>query len=629
MANLLATEERLETPRDFVQSGWNYQRSLGNTWRDYALDQLARLNAITISPMTFETPVDLNLEFGTFTRPVSPTRPTLPSIDVDMPSAPALVDVTVPTIPDAPAEPDFTGLAYQRPTAPNRAAPVRPTVDDVALEPITIPQAPTLDLPADPTLYTLTLPPTPDIVIPEFIAQRPVRDFGAPSQVFAYTPAQFDRTMIDSIKQRLGDIFAGGLGLPAHIEDQLFDRGRGRASTIAVGAIRAAETDMAARGLRHPAGLLAARIDQVRGEARQEAHGVNRDLTIRAAELQVENMRFALTQAISLEISLLQSHNAENELSLRAAQAAQAVSIDLYNARVALFAAEWDGFRAEAQAFESRIRALQSEVEIYRTQIEAEKTKGDVNESLVRAYAERMRARNALIEIYRAQLDGARLVGEVNSQKLQQQRQQIEIFAQDVDAYAKEWDAYRINVEAESGNLRALQTLGEIHRVRTDTWRTRNQAYFDEARLKIETQEQRLARFRTELQAATTESQLKLSELDGLLRTYSTDAQVFAAEGQLSAAESAAADRTVEQRLAAGRLRIETTQNNLRLAADYAMKGIDALIAIKRGQADIVAQLAASSQSGVNFGASYSGSLGWSYGRSASWSGEAPDGPDF
>ena len=629
MALLSSGPESLVTPRDFVQSGWDYQRQLGDRWRDYAMTQLANLNAITITPMTFETPVDLQLEFGTFTRPTAPTRPTLPSVAVSMPAAPTLEAIPDPTIAEAPAEPDFTGLTYVRPAAPNRPAPTRPVTADIVLDAITVPDAPAFDMPDDPDLYQLNLPVVPDIVIPEFLATRPVRDFGAPGQTFAYAPAAYDRSHIDTIRARLADIFQDGLGLPPHIEDAIFDRARGREDMLAQKSVQEAEAMMAARGIRSAGGLLQRKVDQIRAEASRNASGVGRDIAIRQSEMAVEGIRFALTQSIGFETSLLQSHVQENELSLRAAEATQRVSVELFNARVALYNAEWEGFRSEAQAFEARIRAIQSEVEIYRAQVEAQKTLGDVNESLVRAFAERLRARNTLVEIYRAQVEAARVRGELNTQKLEQQRLTLEAFGQDVEAWGKEWDAHRINVDAELGNIRAYSEMANVWRARVDVWQNRNNAYFEQGRFRIQRQEQQLSRFRSELDAARTESQLRLGEMDGLLRAYSTDAQLYGVEGQISATESAAADRTVEQRIAAARLRIETAQNNLRLNADYAIKGIDALIAVKRGQADIVAQLAASSASGVNFSAGYSGGLSFSYGRSASWSGEAPDGPDF
>lgn len=622
-------QEGLNTPRDFVQAGWDYQKNLGSTWRNYTLEQLSRFNSIELTPITFDVPVDLQVDFGTFTRPDVPARPALPDTEVALPPAPPVADIPIPQIDAAPADPDFGNLTYVRPAAPNRPLPTRPDGTDPVLDTITVPDAPELDLPADPTLYALNLPEPPDIDIPQFLAQRPVRDFEAPGQTFSYVQAAYDRSTIDTIKARLGDIFTNGLGLPPEVEAAIFDRARGREDTLSLKAQQEAESAFAARGLRGHSGLFYRMLRRGLDANREATSAINRDLSIRAAEMAVEGIRFALAQGITLEASLLQSHNQENELALRAAQATQEVTIALYNARVALFAAEWEGFKAEAQVFGERVRALDAEVEIYAKQVDAQKAIGDVNESLVRAYAEKMRARTALVDIYRANIEAARARGELNTQRLEQQRLRLQAFGQDIDAWAKEQDAYRINVEAELGNIRALEAMGNIHNNRLNFWRTRNAAYFDQGRFRMEVEAQRLERFKAMLDGARTDSALKLARLDGVLRTYVTDAQIFTAQAQVSTAEAAAADRTASQRIEAARLRIETAQKNLELTANYAMKGVDAEIAVIRGRADIVAQLAASSQSGVNFAANYSGSLGYSFGRSASWSGEAGEGPDF
>ena len=65
-------------------------------------------------------------------------------------------------------------------------------------------------------------------------------------------------------------------------------------------------------------------------------------------------IRFALSTAITLEVALVQANTVNNELALKGASAAQQFAIDLFNARVALHNADWEGFKADAQVFESR-----------------------------------------------------------------------------------------------------------------------------------------------------------------------------------------------------------------------------------------------------------------------------------
>jgi hypothetical protein len=102
---------------------------------------------------------------------------------------------------------------------------------------------------------------------------------------------------------------------------------------------------------------------------------------------------------------------------------------------------------------------------------------------------------------------------------------------------------------------------------------------------------------------------------------------VFAADAQVSAAESAAHDRTASLRLESARLDVDTALKNNEIRANYALKKIDQAIETNRAKATVLAQLAAATLSGVNFGSSYSGSDSFGRSYSVSYSGEATDAP--
>lgn len=616
----------LDTPRDFVESGWEYQRNLGNEWRSYTLEALGNFAYITPTPINFEVPVDLQVEYGTFARPIAPTRPTLADIDITLPTAPTLADVAVPALADEPDEPAFN-LAYAKPAAPNTAMPTRPDTPEAALVDVDIPTAPALPDIEDPTLYDITLPTVPDLTIPEFEGVRPVRDFEMPERTFTWSADAYDDTQIQVVRDRLSAMAIDGLGLPPAIEQAIFDRARGREDALSLAATQQAETALASRGLRQPAGLLGKLVRQASTEARQRASGASRDLSIAVSQQNVEAVRFALSTAITLEMALVQANTANNELSLRGAQIEQQVGIDLLNARIAIHNADWEGFKADASVLETRIRALGHEIDLYRAQVDAEKLKGDVNETLVRALAERLRARGILIDLYRANVEAARVKGEHNTQLLEQDRLRLQTFGTEVDAWAKQQDGHRISVEAELGNLRAQEVMGNVYGRRIEAWKTRNDGYFEQGRFTIATQIQQLEKYKAQLQGALIDSQTQVAERESQLRAYSVDGQLYGVSAQVSGLEGDHADRQARLRIESANVRINTALRSAELTANHALKVIDQQIEVLKGKAGIIAQLAASSQSGVNFGASYSGSMGISagYSTSFSYSGDTDD----
>lgn len=625
--SFIATDAGLNSPRDFVLSGWNYQRDLGNTWREYVIESLANFSAIQPAPISFEVPVDLTVDYGTFIVPTPPTRPTFSDVSVTLPTAPVLADVAAPAVTDAPVEPDFGALTYSKPAAPNTAMPVRPDLAEPTLIQIVVPDAPALPDIEDPTLYDIVLPDVPTFTVPTFDAVRPVRDFTVPVQTFAWQAVAYDNTMIDSVKSRLSDMTINGLGLPADVEQALFDRQRNREDALTLQATQDASDTLASRGLRQPQGLLTRTLDRIRTESRQRTSGANRDLTIRMAELAVEGVKFALSQAITLEVALVQVNVQNNELALKGASAAQQFAIDLFNTRVALFNADMEGFKTDAAVFESRIRALDSQVNLYKSQVDAQKVIGDVNESLVRSLSERLRARGVLIDLYRANVEAARAKGEINTQLLEQERLRLQTFQADVEAWSTQQQGYKISVDAELGNVQALEALGNVYGRRVETWATKNKLYFDQGRFQIEAQIQQLEKYKALLQGANIDAQTQIAVRDSQTRVYGADVAAYGTQGQIAGLQAAQADRQASLRVETARLRIETAQKSAELTANYAIKVIDEQIEVLKAKAQIVAQLAASSQSGVNFGASYSGSIGigMSASHSVSWSGDAPD----
>src|SRR5690606_6983985 len=156
-------------------------------------------------------------------------------------------------------------------------------------------------------------------------------DFEAPARTFTFAPNQYDDALVQTIRSRLSSMAITGLGLPPDVEAAIFDRARGRAGVLSLQQQQEFDDGLAARGLRQPAGLLQRGRARIAAEARQRASGANRELSIAVAQQNVEAVRFALSQAIALEVALIQANTANNELALRGAIAEQQVAIDLFN----------------------------------------------------------------------------------------------------------------------------------------------------------------------------------------------------------------------------------------------------------------------------------------------------------
>lgn len=622
------SSEPLHTPRDFVQSGWDFFREMGGTWITYAQQAIGDLTNLDIVPITFDdASLDLNVDYGSFVRPVKPDAPELDEISTDVPTAPEVEDVEFRDAGDAPESPDFSNLSFSPPTAPSTPLPTPPADDDVVLETIVIPEMDPYNLPSPKQLYELNIPDAPELPEVEFEAERPEFDFDAPDGTFNWQETAYSSDLMDSVKANLQSLIDGGLGLPAAIEQALFERGRERADTLGLARVQQAENLMASRGIYEGGGYMRATLEKARFEARTDAAGHNRDITIEAAKITVESVRFGLSQAATLEIALLQENSQINQRSLEAAKIAKDVSISVFNAHVSRYNLEVELFKADAQVFLNRIQANIARAEMFKAEIDAQKAIGEINEGLIRSYIAELQSIDTLANIYRSKLEAAKVAGEINVQRLEQARIKVQTYATRVEAWGKEQDGYRTQVEAAMGNVRMYEVVGNVYARRCEAFKSINESYFQQAQARIEVQKLGFAGFNAELEAARALLAAQVARNNSKAQLFSSQADMYSAEGQVAAAESAAQDRTNELRVRVATARLESilkiTDSRINQNAQIYGLYVEQL----KAKAQVVSQLAAATMSGVNFGASYSGSLNFGYQNSASlsWNGEAPD----
>lgn len=99
----------------------------------------------------------------------------------------------------------------------------------------------------------------------------------------------------------------GYIGIPAHIETQIWDRARGREITDAIQLEDEAVSGFASMGYSMPQGALLARQMQVRLEAYNKSATINRELAIKNTEISVDMTKFAIGEMTKLRLGIAQA----------------------------------------------------------------------------------------------------------------------------------------------------------------------------------------------------------------------------------------------------------------------------------------------------------------------------------
>ena len=123
-------------------------------------------------------------------------------------------------------------------------------------------------------------------------------------------------------------ILSGGTGIPAAVEEAIWQRGRDRETVVSTQLERDTVGQFAARGFSLPSGALAARLLQVQQDATNKIVDLSRGQTIETLKIHIEQVKFAVEQGVKVRLGVLSALSDY----LRAWMSPQATATD--NARI-------------------------------------------------------------------------------------------------------------------------------------------------------------------------------------------------------------------------------------------------------------------------------------------------------
>ena len=360
---------------------------------------------------------------------------------------------------------------------------------DITIPALDFGTAPTLTIgtaPALPELREVSVPDAPAVVLPEapsFLALQ-THSFGGVNlheewldklddipelsllepAPFAYTPgAKYASQLLDSLKALLNARIHGGTGLDPVVEQQIWDRARDRETQIALAREQEVLRGAEALGFPLPSGVLAGQLADARREYHDKLSGLSRDISIKQAELEQENVKNSIQAALQLESTLMDSLYKYEMLAFEAAKAAADNAIQANNAAIEHFKALLAGYQAYASAYDTVVKAELSKVEVFKALLSAEETKSNINRSLVERYKAEIEGSMAAVEIYKARVGAAQTLVELEKARIQAGGEQVRAFVATVNAETAKADLYKTRVSAEATKVEAVGTVARAY----------------------------------------------------------------------------------------------------------------------------------------------------------------------
>ena len=323
---------------------------------------------------------------------------------------------------------------------------------------------PSIQLPTVPGLLALDTILLPSVTIPTFSAVVPTFSGGAPQiQHYAEGPL-YTSALLTQVESdlRLALLDGSWTGLPAAAEGGLWNRASDREYRAQADAL--ADLDrMESLGYAFPPGIwLDARL-KIQTETDNTRTTLSREIMVKQAELTLENIVKARSEAVGLESKLIDYTNQVAQRTFESCKYVTEAGVQIYNASVEAFKASLEGYRSQATVYEAQIRGLEATVHVYQAEIEFEKTKAEINTALINQYKTEVDAAMATLKITELQVEIIKTQAEVEKIKVEVFGSQVTAFASTVNAYTAQIGAYKTQVESQGVIEGVYKTQAEVY----------------------------------------------------------------------------------------------------------------------------------------------------------------------
>jgi hypothetical protein len=496
--------------------------------------------------------------------------PAPPTIDVDGIAPPVLIDVD---IPDAPVfrEPEFLG--------------VRPS-------------------------FTAEAPTDLDVTMrQQYQTISPVMQDAVNQQIDAFLDREFPefRNAMAAIESRLNTYLQGGTALTPAVENAIYNRTLDKNDVDARRAAAEAWTKAAKAGWSMPTALLLAQqadIDKARRDSNARAAT---EIAIKQAELEQQNLQFAVTQSINLRKVAIDAAMAYysglvqiNGQALDYARSVVDAIVKSYDIAVKEAEIKARLYEVDARVYDSRLKGAIAIIEAYEAQIRGELAKVEVNKAQVDVYRAQLDAVKIEAEVYKIQVEAAEAQINIEKAKVDLYRAKVDAFVAQVNGFSAQWNGYVAAVSGERAKIEAAGEQVKAYGARVQAFEAEVRAKATEIEAKLSINTQRLASYKAQVEAYSALVNAEARGVEAEVNSFQASVQAYKAQADAEAAQAASELAVYEVALRgiqeAARLNFEYTKH--RESVDMAKAEAIGRIAASIGQ--VYAETAQASLAGMN-----------------------------
>lgn len=559
------------------------------------------------------TPVKSHAQIGSVSKP---RVPEVPSVNTQPPPGPSIITVdalleAMPLFDSAPPEISFPAP----PTPIGGTAPAK----SFSIGEASFPEAPSFSLPAIPSLQSLNIPSPSSINVPSLDMAFPTAaSLVIPTLTFSPIQNLYSSELVDKVKSTLIQRLSGGTGLSAEVEHAIWNRGRDRESRTALLAERTLLEDRVSAGFSRPPGAVSSALDLIVQESQSKIIELSREIMIKQAELEQENLKASIQQTIALEEILIREHNNINQRAFEIAKYTQEMAIEIYKVEAAKFQTEVEAYKAYVQAWDVRVKVELSKLEIFKAQIEAEKLKGDINEQNIKIYTAQIEGLKLNAEIFKTVVEAttARLKGE--ELKISMYKADIEAYTATVQAKATEYTAYAEVIKGEVAKASVFDSQVKAYSSRIQGYAAASEVKIKAAELKQGVNELNIKKYEADIQAYSTDAQVKQAAYQGLIAVYNGETQMYLADIGLAKANAEVQIKEIDNVVTQNKYAADVGIANANITLESLKGANQTRVASMSAAGSILQAIGSSALSSINVSSGVSGNVSISSGYNES-----------
>jgi hypothetical protein len=290
----------------------------------------------------------------------------------------------------------------------------------------------------------------------------------------------------------------GGTMLLPAIEQQIMDRELERTLLELQREKDRIASEWAGRGFLLPDGVLTAQLMRADMEFANKRLDTSRDIAIKQAELEQENLRNMIQQTIGFGTILKDVWVDVQRRTFEASKALADGGLAVVKTLIERYTARVEAYKTQGIVYEAIVRAAEIRANIYKIEVEAAHLTVEVN--------------SALIEIYKAQLSAVELLFNLFKTELQAAQIQLDIVKTQVEIFVSQVKAYSTQIEAQGQLITNYKTKVESQGIIASAYKSEVDAYVGE------------------VSAAVSKAELKVKEADAKIANNNSLTQMYTAE---------------------------------------------------------------------------------------------------